>query len=122
VVWVVVGLLAGLAPVLGGVGRALASGLPTIGAGLVGLTGGALVAGARQAVGVAGLGGAIGSAMAGFPVALGSMLAVLIDHLIMLIRSIVGISLGIIERLWFYAGEDPVKFIMLAVNLAILMS
>jgi hypothetical protein len=102
--------------------RALASGLPTIGAGLVGLTGGALVAGARQAVGAVGLGGTIGSAMAGFPVALGSMLAVLIDHFVTLIRSIIGISLGIIERLWFYAGEDPVKFIILAVNLAILMS
>jgi len=105
-----------------GIARALASGLPAIGAGLVGLTGGALLAGARQAVGAVGLGGTIGSAMAGFPVALGSMLAVLVDHLVTLIRSIIGISLGIIERLWFYAGEDPVKFIMLAVNLAILMS
>jgi hypothetical protein len=102
--------------------RGLASALPTIGASLVGLTGGALLAGARQAVGAVGLGGTVGSAMAGFPVALGSMLSILIDHLITLIRSIIGISLGIIERLWFYAGEDPVKFIMLAVNLAILMS
>jgi hypothetical protein len=107
---------------LAGIGRALATGLPMIGAGLVGLTGGALLAGARQAVGAVGLGGTIGSAMAGFPVALGSMLAVLVDHLVTLIRSIIGISLGIIERLWFYAGEDPIKFIMLAVNLAILMS
>jgi hypothetical protein len=104
------------------IGRGLVSGLPAIGAGLVGMVSGALIAGARQAVGAVGLGGTVGSAMAGFPVALGSMLAVLVDHLIMLIRSIIGISLGIIERLWFYAGEDPVKFIMLAVNLAILMS
>jgi hypothetical protein len=102
--------------------RGLVSGLPAVGAGLAGLAGSGLLAGVRQAVGVLGLGGAIGSAMAGFPVALGSMLAVLIDHLVTLIRSIIGISLGIIERLWFYAGEDPVKFIMLAVNLAILMS
>jgi hypothetical protein len=104
------------------IGRGLVAGLPAIGAGLVGMIGGALLAGARQAVGAVSLGGAIGSAMAGFPVALGSMLSVLIDHLITLIRSIIGISLGIIERLWFYAGEDPVKFIMLVVNLAILMS
>jgi hypothetical protein len=91
--------------------RGLASGLPTVGAGLVGGVGATLLAGARQAVGAVGLGGA-----------LGSMLSVLIDHLVTLIRSIIGIGLGIIERLWFYAGEDPVKFIMLAVNLAILMS
>jgi len=102
--------------------RGLVTGLPGIGAGLAGLAGSALLAGVRQGVGVLGLGGVIGSALAGFPVALGSMLAVLIDHLVTLVRSIVGISLGIIERLWFYAGEDPVKFIMLAVNLAILMS
>jgi hypothetical protein len=102
--------------------RGLASGLPTVGAGLLGGVGATLLAGARQAVGAVGLGGAVGSAMAGFPVALGSMLSVLIDHLVTLIRSIIGIGLGIIERLWFYAGEDPVKFIMLTVNLAILMS
>jgi hypothetical protein len=115
-------LLGGLAPVLGGVGRALAPGLASVGAGVFGGLGTALMAGARQAVGFLGLGGNIGSAMAGFPVALGSMLAVLIDHLVTLVRSIIGIGLGIIERLWFYAGEDPIKFIMLAVNLAILMS
>jgi len=102
--------------------RGLVSGLPAIGTGLVGLVGTGLLAGVRQGVGVLGLGGTIGSALAGFPVALGSMLAVLVDHLVTLIRSIIGISLGIIERLWYYAGEDPVKFIMLAVNLAILMS
>jgi hypothetical protein len=102
--------------------RGLVSGFPAIGAGLAGLAGAGLLAGVRQAVGVLGLGGAIGSAMVGFPVALGSMLSVLVDHLITLIRSIIGISLGIIERIWFYAGEDPVKFIMLVVNLAILMS
>jgi hypothetical protein len=105
-----------------GIARALVSGLPAVGAGLLSGVGTTLLAGVRQGVGVLGLGGAIGSAMAGFPVALGSMLGVLVDHLITLIRSIVSISLGIIERLWFYAGEDPVKFIMLAVNLAILMS
>jgi hypothetical protein len=102
--------------------RGLVSGLPAIGTGLVGLVGAGLLAGVRQGVGVLGLGGTIGSALAGFPVTLGSMLAVLVDHLVTLIRSIIGISLGIIERLWYYAGEDPVKFIMLAVNLAILMS
>jgi hypothetical protein len=102
--------------------RGLVSGLPAIGAGLAGLAGSGLLAGVRQGIGVLGLGGAVGSAMAGFPVALGSMLAVLVDHLVMLIRSIIGISLGIIERLWYYAGEDPIKFIILAVNLAILMS
>jgi hypothetical protein len=102
--------------------RGLVSGLPAIGTGLVGLVGTGLLAGVRQGVGVLGLGGTIGSVLAGFPVALGSMLAVLIDHLVTLIRSIIGISLGIIERLWYYAGEDPIKFIMLAVNLAILMS
>jgi hypothetical protein len=100
----------------------LVSGLPAIGTGLVGLAGAGLLAGVRQAVGAVGLGGVVGSALAGFPVALGSMLAVLVDHLVTLIRSIISISLGIIERLWYYAGEDPVKFIMLAVNLAILMS
>jgi len=103
-------------------GRALVSGLPVVGAGLLGGVSTTLLAGARQVVGAVGLGGVVGSAMAGFPVALGSMLSVLVDHLVTLIRSIIGISLGIIERLWFYAGEDPVKFIMLAVNLAILMS
>lgn len=108
--------------VLAWVVRGLVSALPTVGAGLAGGVGATLLAGARQAVGVVGLGGNIGSAMAGFPVALGSMLSVLIDHLVTLVRSIIGIGLGIIERLWFYAGEDPVKFIMLAVNLAILMS
>lgn len=102
--------------------RGLVSGLPGIGAGLAGLAGAGLLAGVRQGVGVLGLGGVVGSALAGFPVALGSMLSVLVDHLITLVRSIIGISLGIVERLWFYAGEDPIKFIMLAVNLAILMS
>jgi hypothetical protein len=102
--------------------RGLVSGLPAIGAGLTGLVGAGLLAGVRQGVSVLGLGGTIGSALVGFPVALGSMLAVLIDHFVTLIRSIIGISLGIIERLWYYAGEDPVKFIMLVVNLAILMS
>jgi hypothetical protein len=111
-----------VAQALAWIGRGLVAGLPAIGAGLVGMVGGALIAGARQAVGAVGLGGTIGSAMVGFPVALGSMLSILVDHLVTLIRSIVGISLGIIERLWFYAGEDPIKFIMLAVNLAILMS
>jgi len=112
----------GAVSVLVTLARGLASGFPAVGAGLLGGVGATLLAGARQAVGAVGLGGAVGSAMAGFPVALGSMLSVLVDHLVTLVRSIIGISLGIIERLWFYAGEDPVKFIMLAVNLAILMS
>ena len=107
---------------------ALASrGLPILASGMgVGVLGGlasALTTTARTGVTVMGaLGANIGGALTSYPLVLGSMLGMVLDHIISFLKSILQIGLNVIERMWSYIAEDPFKFLVLAVNLAILMS
>jgi len=98
--------------VAGGLGGAVFGGLGSM-----------LAATARAGATITGgVGANIGGALSTFPLTLGSILSVIVDRFISFFMYVLQIGLGVVERMWYYMGEDPVKFLMLAVNLAVLMS